>query len=222
MIIPISYPLTAKTPLYPNTPAPVICPLRSIERGDSANTSIITFSTHTGTHIDVPRHFCKQGKTVADCLTGDTTFFPTYCIDVQKPESEEIGVSDLAGNISHIQDAEALLIRTGWHTRRSDDPERYCNDHPWISPEIPQFLREKCPRLRLFGIDQISVSSVLHRDEGHACHREFLCEEKSIFLLEDLNLSDTRVNGSFRLYIYPFMIDDIDGVPVIAIVEIER
>jgi len=220
MIIPISYPLTAKIPLYPNTPAPVILPLRSMEQWDSANTSVISFSTHSGTHIDAPCHFCKQGKTIADCLTVDTTFFPAYCIDMPKTVSEEITVSDLEGSISLVQDAEALLIRTGWHTIRSGDPERYCNDHPWVSPEIPQFLRENCPRLRIFGIDQISVSSVLHRDAGHACHRKFLCGEKSILLLEDLNLLDTRVNGSFRLHIYPFMIDDIDGVPVTVIAEL--
>ncbi len=221
MIIPISYPLTAKTPLYPNTPAPVIHLLRSMEQGDRANTRAITFSTHSGTHIDSPLHFCKQGKSIADCLTLDTTFFPAYCTDVPKPVSGEITVSDLEGGISQVQDAEALLIRTGWHKIRSDHPGQYCNDHPWVSPDVPQFLRENCPRLRLFGIDQISVSSVLHRVEGHACHRKFLCEEKSILLLEDLNLSDTRVNGSFRLHIYPFMIDDIDGVPVVAIVEIK-
>lgn len=222
MIIPISYPLTTKTPLYPNTPVPVICRLRSIEQGDSANTSRITVSNHTGTHIDAPSHFCKEGKTIADCLTVETSFFPAYCIDVSKYESKEISDSDLEGSITQVQDAEAILIRTGWHAIRSVDPERYCNDHPWISPEVPQFLREKCPHLRLFGIDQISVSSVLHRDEGHACHRKFLCEEKSILLLEDLNLSDIREKDSFRLHIYPYMIDDIDGIPVIAIIEIER
>jgi hypothetical protein len=39
--------------------------------------------------------------------------------------------------------------------------------------------------------------------------------------LEDLNLSDKQVKGSFRFHIYPYMIDDIDGVPVIAVVEME-
>jgi kynurenine formamidase len=192
-----------------------------MEQGHSANTSTITFSTHSGTHIDAPGHFCKNGKTVSDCLTMDTTFFPTYCIDVPKPMSEEINVSDLAGCIHQIQDAEAHLIRTGWHIIRSKDPERYRNDHPWISPEIPQILREQCPELRLFGIDQISVSSVHHRSEGQACHRKFLCEERSILLLEDINLSDTCLKGSFRLHVYPYMIDNLDGVPVIAIVETE-
>ena len=220
MIIPLSYPLSTKTPIYPNTPGPVICPLRSIDQGDSANTSTITFSNHSGTHLDAPSHFCKEGATIADYLMRDTQFFPAYYIDIPKRESGEICVSDLEGSISHVQDAEALLIRTGWHTIRSDDPERYCNDHPWVLPEVPQYLREKCPRLRLFGLDQISVSSVLHRETGHACHRKFLCDEKSILLLEDLNLSDTRIKGAFRMHIYPYFIEDIDGVPVIVIAEI--
>lgn len=208
-----------KTPLYPNTPPPIIHSLRSTEKGDAANTSAITFSTHSGTHIDAPLHFCPGGKTISGCLTSDSTFFPAYCIDINKAESEEITVTDLEHCIAPVKDAEALLIHTGWDAVRLMDPDRYSHDHPWISPEVPQFLREKCPHLRLFGIDQISISSVLHREVGHESHRKFLCEGRPILILEDLNLSDTRIMGSFRLHIYPFMIDEIDGVPVIAVIE---
>ena len=208
-------------PLYPNTPEPVIHQLRSIAQGDSANTSTITFSTHAGTHIDAPYHFCKQGKTILDCLTADSTFFPTYCIDVPKPDCEEITVNDLKHCISLISDAEALLIRTGWHTLRSENPEQYCSNHPWISPEIPQYLRDQCPGLHLFGLDQISVSSPLHREVGHECHRNFLCGKKPILLLEDINLSVVQYKEAFRLHIYPHFIDDIDGVPVTVIAEIQ-
>jgi len=219
MIISLSYPITKKTPLYPNTPPIVINPFRSIKQGDSANTSIITFSNHLGTHIDAPSHFCQQGKTILNCLEYDSSFFPTYCIQVQKFASNEICVNDLVGSIPYISDAEAVLIKTGWHNIRKDDPERYSNDHPWVSPEVPSFLRLECPNLRLFGLDQISVSSVLHRTKGHDCHRKFLCEEKSILLLEDLNLSDIQIKGSFWLHIYPYIIDDIDGIPVVGILE---
>jgi arylformamidase len=221
VIIPISYPLTLKTPLYPNTPPPLIHSLHSTEKGDSANTSTITLSTHSGTHIDAPFHFCPGGKTIAGCLITDSIFFPAYCVDISKPESEEITSADLEPLIDQLRDVEALLIRTGWDTIRSRDPDRYCRDHPWISPGIPRFLRENCPHLRLFGIDQISISSVLHRDDGHTCHRKFLCGERPILILEDLNLSDTRIQGSFRLHIYPIMMDETDGIPVTAIVERE-
>ncbi len=149
------------------------------------------------------------------------SFYPAYCLDIPRQGSDEIGVSDLAGSISLVQDAEALLIRTGWYMIRSEEPARYSNDHPWVSPEVPRFLREKSPRLRLFGLDQISVSSVLHRDQGHACHKKFLCGRKPILLLEDLNLADQRIKNAFRINIYPYFIDYIDGVPVTVIAEIQ-
>jgi arylformamidase len=219
VIILLSYPLTKKMPLYPNTVAPVINSLRSMDLGDSANTSEITFSTHSGTHVDAPRHFCKKGKTIADCLSIDTTFFPVYCFDIPKPEGDEIGVDDLTDKISVANDAEAILIKTGWQNIRKVDPERYSNDHPWVSPEIPVFLREECPGIRLFGIDQISISSVLHREQGHECHQRFLCLKSPILILEDLNIPDIQFIKAFRMNVYPFFIDAIDGVPVTVIAE---
>lgn len=220
MIIPISYPLTRNTPLYPNTPAPVINPLRSIEQGDSANTSTITLSNHSGTHVDAPSHFFTSGKTISEILSADTPFSPAYCIDLPCTLSREIGISDLEGSISYLKNADAILIKTGWHLVRFEDPDRYCHDHPWISPELPQFLRDNCPRLRLFGIDQISVSSIFHRDAGRECHRNFLDGKGPIFILEDINLSGIRVKESFSLHIYPIILENIDGVPVIAVAEI--
>lgn len=222
MIISLSYPITIKTPLYPNTPAPVITELRSQEKGDSANTSTITYATHSGTHVDAPSHFCKQGNTIADCVLTHTSFFPAYCIDIPKQSSTEINTEDLKRFIPKLQNAEALLIRTGWHIIRSNNPEMYCSDHPWVSPEVPQLLREHCPCLKLFGIDQISISSVLHREVGHICHRKFLCEERPIIIAEDLNLADRRIQGIFRLHIFPIVMAAVDGSPVIAIAETEH
>lgn len=221
VIIPLSYPFSAKTPRYPNTPLPQVSRLRSIAKGDNANTSIITVPTHFGTHVDSPRHFCDLGKTIADSLTGMTTFYPTYCIDVPKSEPNDITVSDLESRIYQVCDAESILIRTGWHRVRSENPNLYSNDHPWVSPEIPRFLRDSCPDLRMFGLDQISISSILHRGSGHECHRNFLCGKRSVLLLEDLNLSDERIKGAFRMHIFPHFIDDIDGVPVTVIAEIQ-
>lgn len=221
MIIPLSYPLTKQSPLYPNTPAPVIHPLRSMANGDSANASAITVSAHSGTHIDAPFHFCNKGKTITECLNADTTFFPAYCLEIGRNKGEEIGVSDLDLLLPDVSDAQALLIRTGGHCLRSEDPVRYSNEHPWVSPELPEFLRKNCPRLRLFGIDQISISSVLHRDDGHECHRKFLCGEKPILILEDLNLSKIGIRHAFRIHVYPFLLGNNDGTPVIVLAESE-
>lgn len=219
MIIPISYPLSRTSPLYPGTPELSIQPFKSINTGSSSNSSIITHSSHAGTHIDVPFHFCHGGKTVADCFTYGSTFFPAYCIDIGKPNSQEIGTGDLGTIVAGMTDAQALFIRTGWDTIRVGDPYRYSHENICVSPEVPTFLREHCPYLRVFGIDQISISSVRNRDAGRECHRKFLCDKKPILLLEDCNLSDIRIFGKFRLHIFPYITDEIDGVPVVAFLE---
>jgi len=219
MIFALSYSLTADSPLYPNTPRPEVRTLRSLDRGDSATTSTITFSTHAGTHVDVPRHFCPGGAGVQDLIPGPVSFFPAHCLDLHLAESREIGIPDLQAAIPQVRDAGALVVRTGWGTVRAGDPGRYTTDHPWISPDLPQFLRDACPRLRLFGLDQVSVSSPLHREAGHACHRSFLCGGRPVLLLEDLDLSDRRLAGPFRLHLFPCFTGALDGVPVTVIAE---
>lgn len=78
-----------------------------------------------------------------------------------------------------------------------------------------------CPQLRVFGLDTISIATPLHREEGRAAHRAFLCGPNPILLLEDLDLSsEDLLDGAFRLRLYPIVYDDLDGVPVIAVADI--
>lgn len=223
MIISISYPLTLTSPLYPGTPEITSKLFKSLQRGDKTNTSLITLNTHSGTHLDVPYHFCVGGTTVQDHFKKQNTFYPTYCIDFPVLEPTQIDINKLKNLISLFQDAEALLIRTGWWKKRENAPYIYCNTHPWISPDVSDLLREKCSKLKIFGIDLISVSSPSQRKQGHECHRRFLCTKPPILILEDIDLQDPKViRGKYILHLYPYVIDALDGIPVIAILEREN
>jgi arylformamidase len=217
----ISYTISSQTPLYPGTPPMTCHEVKSIANGDSANTTLISLSSHTGTHIDVPRHFCPGGKTVQEILGEGLELSPVYCIDVTIKPKKSIGISDIQPLIGQIPDAKGLLIRTGMHQFRATDNNRYCSGHPWIHPELPPFLGIKFPSIRLFGTDTISISNPQHRDEGRECHRAFLCGDKPILLAEDLNLSDPSLtSGPLTVTIYPWIIEALDGVPVHAFAEL--
>lgn len=216
MIISISYPLGTSSPLYPGTPSVKIKPEKSIQNGDSANTSLISFSSHAGTHIDVPRHYCRAGNSVSDLLQQVNAYSPTYCIDLPVGWDHGIRPEDLDDMLTDKEDAKAILIRTGTWQLRDSDSHRYSTIHPWIYSGVAAFLRKKCPHLRILGIDTISISSPSHRQEGRESHRAFLCNEVPILLLEDADLSLVTPGHRFALTIIPWFIEDLDGVPVTA------
>jgi arylformamidase len=221
MLIPLSFPLTRTSPLYPGTPAPVIEPLPSRSPGISSRASILSVHSHSGTHIDLPPHFCGNDAGRFPLTPPALTFSPARCVRVAADPSSAISPGHLKPHLPEIQNTEALLIRTGTGFLRSTDPGRYASSHPRVDPSVPSWLRAECPGLKLFGIDIISITDPSHREEGRACHRRFLCDYPPILLLEDADLTDDRLlNHSFTLELHPFMAEWIDGLPVVALAEI--
>jgi len=177
-------------------------------------------NSHSGTHIDLPRHFCKNRESVRDLLMAENLFFPTYSIPCKKEAGEMITTEDIEPALDRVSDAEALLIRTGFSSRRRVNPLIYTSSHPGIDPEIADLLSERCKNLKLIGIDVISVSLPGKRDLGQRCHKAFLCRNSPILILEDAFIPECRnIYFPATLSIYPFLVDNLDGVPVIAIFE---
>jgi arylformamidase len=198
-----------------------IRPDRAIAKGDGANTSIISFHSHSGTHVDTPRHFCPDGRSVQDTLSAEKTFFPVFCIDVQQKMAQPIRIKDFKKILDHDSGMRGLLVRTGMYRIRSADPASYCTNHPWIHPEVPPYLRTLFPNIQLFGTDTISISNPGFRDQGRECHRAFLCGERPILLAEDLDLSHPSLTSKpLAVTIYPWIVDDLDGVPVHVFAEL--
>jgi arylformamidase len=222
MLIPISYPLNRKTPLYPGTEPLAITPTRSLEREDAENESRIVFSSHTGTHIDLPRHSCPGGGSVRVLLAPEAVFEPARCIEIPRTGEEPIRIHDLLPHLDVVRNARALFVKTGSSRLRESDPEAYAKAHPWVHHEVPGFLRMQNPALRLLGIDTISIATPSYPEEGAKVHRAFLCRSPHIFLLEDVDLSYGRLLGEpWILRLYPVVFDDLDAVPVVALAEFE-
>jgi arylformamidase len=219
-VIRISRPLRPDSPLYPGTPPPSVAPFRSLEKGDSSGSSLITVHSHSGTHLDVPRHFCPGGAAVDEVCGDELVLTPALCMDLPRTGDHRIGPADLREAGRELRDVRALLIRTEKIPSRASGPGRSPAGYPWIDPSVPPFLREECPSLRLLGIDSLSISSPLHREEGRACHRAFLCGSPPVLLLEDLDLTPVPTPGRmWRLRIIPWLHAPLDGVPVTAFLE---
>ncbi|MBN2734990.1 MAG: cyclase family protein [Methanomicrobiaceae archaeon] len=220
MIINLTHPMKRSSPLYTGTPEISIKSHKSIENGDSSNTSIISFSSHSGTHIDSPFHFCKDGKSVSGIIPYGWSLEPAYCIGVEKGQGECIDVNDINGLPDEIRDAKALIIKTGFGSFRDNEPEIYTTKNPWVHPDVPDCIRDEFPELLLFGLDTISISTPEHRFEGLEYHRNFLCSSRPVIILEDINLCNIKGGTEkIKLSIYPCFYDEIDGTPVFVFAE---
>ena len=209
----LSYNLNQKTPSYGKRDKFTVNETSQIINGDSANSSSWFFSTnHIGTHIDMPRHFFNNGKTVTDYPTQKWFFNKIQVVDVPCDRAKLINKKDIKCEIN--TNIDLLLIRTGYGKYRLMD--KYWNDNPGLSPELGIWLRDTFRSLRAIGFDFISLTSWKFRDIGKKAHKVFLDpngKNSPIWIIEDMNLSSIKNNIS-GIIVAPFFVDMSNGSPV--------
>ena len=206
----LSHILNEKTPLYGGGKGFDICSGKSISKGDSCNTSKFGFSSHTGTHVDVPRHFIQDGSTIDSYHPSEWMFNSPVLLDVPSKPGQLIGVDDLPCVDGNEKEVDLLLIRTGFEQFRSED--LYWENGCGLLPELAEYLCRQHPSLRAIGLDTISLTSYQNRALGRKAHYAFL--SKNIRIFEDMSLKHIR--GAFSLskvIALPLLIAGGDGAP---------
>jgi len=216
----LSYPLTEKTPAYGGGESFVMERTRSIERGDAANSARWALSNHLGTHIDFPRHFVRDGKCLDDYPSSFFEFGKVALIDVSGTVPGAVIGSGAFGKIPADPDADMIIALTGLgRVRTSRD---YWERNPIFLPEIADCIRDRFPKVRVFGFDTISLSSWTDRETGRRAHRAFLDHECPVLPLEDMDLSCLTPSSRIgRLIVSPLRVAGADAAPTTVIAEIE-
>src|SRR6186713_147533 len=62
--IDVSVTIRPRMPIYEGNPVVSVELAQAIVRGDAANVSRLELGSHTGTHVDAPRHFIPGAATV--------------------------------------------------------------------------------------------------------------------------------------------------------------
>ena len=97
--------------VYPGDPMPQKKELKSMEKGDVYNLTAFSMCAHNGTHIDAPRHFIKDGKTVDEiCLDAfvGMAYVAEHCGVVTCDDAEEIIKK---AERYHTEAAKRILIK---------------------------------------------------------------------------------------------------------------
>lgn len=190
-------------PTYGNQQGKVnITQASSMSNGSTSNSLMLQFPNHIGTHIDFPKHFCNNGKSLSD-YADDFWFF-------NKIGFIESSFAELETILNTVDnEIEILIVKTGFEQFRGT--ERYTLAQPVIEPYLASLLKHKFKNLRVLGFDMISISSYLDRKKGREAHHAFLCDN-DILLLEDMRLQDLRETPQ-SLIVAPLQIKKADGVP---------
>jgi len=205
----LSYFLHESTPAYAGAEGTITFEKsRSISKGDTSNNLKLTFPNHIGTHIDFPYHFNETGKKLDDYPAGFWIFNRVGFLNCNVDE-----IQDRLDLIS--DDIEFLILKTGFGAYRNG--KIYWEQQPVIPANLAKILKDKFPKLRVFGFDLISLTSQLNKPEGKQAHLSFLCDN-DILIVEDMNLESIN-NAPDMLVVAPLMISQADGAPcnIIAI-----
>ncbi len=204
-IIDISVPIVEGMAVWEGDPPVQIEQIASID-GDGANVSMISFSLHTGTHIDSPLHYLKGGISTdqinLEDLIGDV-------LVVEIPEEIDVIDKEQIHDLVEKCPAKRLLFKTRNSKKIAENWQQFCTDFVALSPGAA--LRLSTMDLRLIGIDAPSIAQYGAENEVHCA---FL--KKNMVILEGADLSHVQP-GLYKLVCLPLKIKGVEGTPVRAV-----
>ena len=219
--------INKNTPKYADNGSIELEKISSINMGHSSNSTKLSFSSHTGTHIDAPLHFDQSGDSLDMYSTEFWFCKKPYLIEYTALENEILTLSTLKNYLYSIpEDTDLLLIKTGFESYRNSNYKTYIFHGPGIAPDVGLWLRNN-RRLKMIGFDFISLSSYSNRELGREAHRAFLSKSfpgfnegcsNPILIIEDMHLSE--INNSVKsVVVAPLLYENADGAPVTVIAE---
>lgn len=215
----LGYPLRSDAPSPPAIPPIETSPFLTIGN-DGANVTMLRLTSHTGTHLDTPRHVIADGLSLTDLEPGDFVFECPAVLDLPLEDATVVQPEHLEPFVAQAQDADLLLFRFGYAGVRRSDPARFSIKSPGFGVESARFLRESCPQMRGLGMDVPSLSCIEHLDATMAAHHELLGGAGRRFLvIEDMRL-DQDLADLRRVIVAPLLVDGCDGGPCTVIGEL--
>jgi len=189
---------------WPDNPPVVIERMLDMERGDPCNVSKLSLGAHTGTHMDAPLHFLRDGASI-DTMPFTATLGAARVIEINDPVS--IKPDELAAHA--IQAGERVLFKTS-NSTRCWQTDAFVEDFVYIAAEAAVFLAER--GVRTVGVDYLSVGGF--RADGAATHQALL--QAGIWIIEGLNLSPVQA-GTYEMICLPLRLMNAEGAPARAI-----
>lgn len=184
-VIDISWQLSSEMTTYKNRGGFQLKEIKDI-KAENVRESELTINVHTGTHIDAPSHFLRDGKAIDQMPLGQVVG-PCKVLDLTEVETS-ISDNDLENR--DVIAGDILLFKT----QNSSYPEigLFNTSFVYLDESGAKYLAQK--QVRAVGIDYLGIE----RDQaGHETHKALF--GASITVIEGLRLEHVEPGGFFLM-----------------------
>lgn len=195
-----------RTPVYEGDAPMVFTFLKDMHTGDGLTLSKFDLGAHSGTHVDAPMHFVKDGASI-DAVALSALIGPARVIVI--PDSvQAIDAAEL--NRHDWKAAERILFRTRSSSHGWMDSVQFHRDFAYVTGDAATAMA--AAGVKLVGVDYISAEQF--GAPAPLAHRALL--GKGIPIAEGLDLRQAPA-GDYDLIILPMKVAGHEGAPARAI-----
>jgi arylformamidase len=196
----------ATTPVYAGNAPMKFDFVNDMRRGATLTLSAYSLGAHSGTHIDAPMHFIRDGASI-DKVSLEALIGPARVIDIADAV-QAIDGAEL--NRHNWRGAQRVLFRTRSSLRGWMASPTFHRDFAYIAPDAAQLLADA--GVKLVGIDYLSVE----RFGAPAPRTHQILLGKGIPIVEGLALGTVRP-GDYDLIVLPIKIGGHEAAPARAV-----
>ncbi len=211
-IVDLTLRLSPETVAFPGDPAVTIARVAEHDAGGYEVTQIC-LGSHSGTHIDAPRHFFPDGAFLSD-YSLESLIAEGVVLDVRDAPSGIVSRELLESRLEEwpVKPAEFVLLwasRARASGRAAGDSRDSCRNATLSRPAAALLLELK---VSLVGTDGPGLDE---EDGSYPIHRMLLAE--GVLLAENLCCLERLGSARVQCVFLPLPIDNTDGAPVRAI-----
>lgn len=201
-IIDISWPISTATTGYKDKNIVNIHDVKHFV-ADGARETTITLSSHTGTHVDAPSHFLRDGKTIDE-----------IALERLHGHAKVLDLITVSGAITSdhlkvfaIEAGDIILLRTANSLR--EPTEKFDPHFIYLSAEGAAYLAQR--KVRAVGIDYLGIE---RNQPDHATHTTLM--QADVVVIEGLRLGHVQ-EGVYNFICLPLKMIGTEGAPARAV-----
>ena len=205
-IIDLTHVMESGMPVFPGTKDATISDEFTLKE-NGFNEKMLQFLTHTGTHLDCPKHMLDSNITT-DTTPMDQFFGSAWVYDCRKSIETGFITPEMLMK-EKLKKTDFALFHTGWNELWGD--ERYFKGFPTFSDETVDLLIKY--QIKAVGVDFISADPADAVEFKN--HKKLL--SNNCLIVENLVGLERLFNKEFLFACFPLKIKDGDGSPVRAV-----